>query len=130
MLNSNTIIIQNNMKTIDIAEILSPDLKSRMRARDLKDYVDNSQDSEIKLDFQKVNFATRSFIDEFYNLFLKDPSSLSYSLEIINVPEDINIMLETVSRTQVRTNVIPSKSEEISFDDVDELIKYLSTCGI
>ena len=101
----------NNVKTIDITELLTPDLKSRLRARDLKDYVDNKQDSEIKLDFQKVNFATRSFIDEFYNLFLKDPSSLSYSLKIINVPEDINIMLETVSRTQVRTNVIPSKSE-------------------
>ncbi len=120
----------NNVKTIDITELLTPDLKSRLRARDLKDYVDNIQDSEIKLDFQKVNFATRSFIDEFYNLFLKDPSSLSYSLKIINVPEDINIMLETVSRTQVRTNVIPSKSEEKSFDDVDELIKYLSTCSI
>lgn len=67
----------NNVKTIDITELLTPDLKSRLRARDLKDYVDNKQDSEIKLDFQKVNFATRSFIDEFYNLFLKDPSSLS-----------------------------------------------------
>lgn len=118
------------MKTIDITEILSQDLKSRMRAKDLKDYVDNIQEKEIKLDFQKVNFATRSFIDEFYNLFLKDPSSLSYSLEIINLPADINIMLESVSRTQVRTNVIPSKTEEISFDDVNELIKYLSTCGI
>ena len=118
------------MKTIDITEILSPDLKSRMRARDLKEYIDNSQENKIKLDFQKVNFATRSFIDEFYNLFLKDPSTLSYSIEIKNVPEDIKIMLETVSRTQVRTNVIPSKSEEISFNDVDELIKYLSTCSI
>ena len=118
------------MRTIDITEILSQDLKSRMRAKDLKDYVDNIQENEIKLDFQKVNFATRSFIDEFYNLFLKDPSSLSYSLEIINVPADINKMIETVSRTQVRKSVLPSKSEEIYFDDVDELINYLTTCGI
>ena len=118
------------MKTIDITEILSQDLKSRMRAKDLKDYVDNIQENEIKLDFQKVNFATRSFIDEFYNLFLKNPSSLSYSLVITNVPEDINKMIEAVSRTQIRTNVIPSKTEEITFNDVDELIKYLSTCGI
>jgi len=55
----------NNVKTIDITELLTPDLKSRLRARDLKDYVDNKQDSEIKLDFQKVNFATRSFIISF-----------------------------------------------------------------
>ena len=116
------------MRTIDITEILSQDLKSRMRAKDLKEYVDNIQENEVKLDFQKVNFATRSFIDEFYNLFLKDPSSLSYSLEIENMPEDIKVMLETVSKTQVRTNVIPSKSEEIYFNDVDDFIKYLSTC--
>lgn len=116
------------MRTIDITEILSQDLKSRMRAKDLKEYVDNIQENEVKLDFQKVNFATRSFIDEFYNLFLKDPSSLSYSLEIENVPEDIMVMLETVSKTQVRTNVIPPKSEEIYFNDVDDFIKYLSTC--
>ena len=118
------------MKTIDIAQIFSPDLKSRMRAQDLKLLIENSEEKEIVLDFQGVKFATRSFIDEFYNLFLKDPSSLSYSLEIINVPADINIMLETVSRTQVRTNVIPSKSEERSFDDVDELIKYLKSESI
>ena len=116
------------MRTIDITEILSQDLKSRMRAKDLKEYVDNIQENEVKLDFQKVNFATRSFIDEFYNLFLKDPSSLSYSLEIENVPEDIKVMLETVSKTQVRTNVILSKSEEIYLNDVDDFIKYLSTC--
>ena len=57
------------MKTIDIAAILSPDLKSRMRAQDLKQYIENSEADAVEFDFQNVNFATRSFIDEFYNLF-------------------------------------------------------------
>ena len=118
------------MNTIDIAEFLSPDLKSRMWARDLKDYIDNSEDKEIVLDFRHVNFATRGFIDEFYNLFLKNPSALSYHLEITNVPEDIKAMLDAVSRTQVHTSVIPTDSEEISFKDVDELIRYLCTADI
>ena len=61
------------MKTIDIAAILSPDLKSRMRAQDLKQYIENSEADAVELDFQNVKFATRSFIDEFYNLFLKTP---------------------------------------------------------
>ena len=51
------------MKSIDIAQILSPDLKSRMRAQDLKLLIENSEEKEVVLDFQGVKFATRSFID-------------------------------------------------------------------
>ena len=58
------------MKKIDIAAILSPDLKSRMRAKDLKALIENSGADVVEMDFQGVKFATRSFIDEFYNLFL------------------------------------------------------------
>lgn len=70
------------MKTIDIANILTPDLKSRMRAQDLK---------------------------------------------LINVPSDIKAMLDAVSRTQVRANVIPSQSQEVSFKNVKEFLNYFST---
>jgi len=37
------------------------------------------------VDFKDIKFATRSFIDEFYNLFLKDASSLPFKVEITNV---------------------------------------------
>lgn len=70
------------MKTIDLADILTPDLKSRMRAQDLK---------------------------------------------LINVPSDIKAMLDAVSRTQVRANVIPSQSQEVSFKNVKEFLNYFST---
>ena len=62
-------IISNNMKTIDVEQILSPDLKSRMRAQDLRQLIVNSETDAVELDFRGVKFATRSFIDEFYNLF-------------------------------------------------------------
>ena len=71
------------MKTIDIAQILSPDLKSRMRAQDLRLYIQNSGEDAVVLDFRNVKFATRSFIDEFYNLFLRTPDANSFSVEII-----------------------------------------------
>ena len=90
------------MKTIDIAQILSPDLKSRMRAQDLKLLIENSEEKEVVLDFQGVKFATRSFIDEFYNLFLKSPTTNDFQVELTNVPEDIKTILDAVSRTQVR----------------------------
>ncbi len=115
------------MKTIDIADILSPDLKSRMRAQDLKLLIENTGDDTVQMDFQGVKFATRSFIDEFYNLFLKAPEINSFSVELINVPSDIKAMLDSVSRTQVRASVIPSESQEISFKDVKEFMNYFKS---
>ena len=117
----------NNMKKIDIAAILSPDLKSRMRAQDLKALIENSGADVVEMDFQGVKFATRSFIDEFYNLFLKTPEANTFRVELINVPSDIKAMLDSVSRTQVRAKVIPSQSQEVAFKDVKEFLNYFST---
>ena len=97
------------MKTIDLAQILSPDLKSRVRAQDLKLLMENSGEESFVLDFSNVKFATRSFMDEFYNLFLKTPDANSFDVQMTNVPEDIKAILDAVSRTQVNVTVIPSK---------------------
>lgn len=118
------------MKTIDITEILSPDLKSRMRAKDLELYIRNCDEDSVTIDFSNVKFATRSFIDEFYNLFMKNPAQLPYHVEITNVPEDINTILEAVSRTQTRAKTIPSHTPEHSFKDVNELIQFLSSVAL
>lgn len=118
------------MKTIDITQILSQDLKSRMRAKDLDLFIRNSGEEAVVLDFCNVKFATRSFIDEFYNLFLKNPDSLPYRVEITNLPEDINTILETVSRTQTRAKVIPSHTPERSFKDVNDLLNFLSSVAL
>lgn len=114
------------MKTIDIAQILSPDLKSRMRAQDLKLFIENSGASFIGLDFSNVRFATRSFIDEFFNLFLRDSSSNKFKVEILNLPEDLKVMLDAVSKTQVKATTIASNIPEKSFVDVEDLLQYLS----
>ena len=115
------------MKTIDIASILSPDLKSRMRAQDLKTLIENSGADTVEIDFQGVKFATRSFIDEFYNLFMKNPTANTFRVELTNVPADIKAMLDAVSRTQVRIKVIPSESQQVSFKDVKDFMNYFST---
>lgn len=115
------------MKKIDIAAILSPDLKSRMRAQDLKALIENSGADAVEMDFRGVKFATRSFIDEFYNLFLKTPDANPFLVELNNVPSDIKTMLDSVSRTQVRVKVIPSQFQEVAFKDVKEFLNYFST---
>lgn len=121
-----TLIILSNMKTIDIAQILSPDLKSRMRAQDLKLLIENSNTDAVEIDFQGVKFATRSFIDEFYNLFMKTPDTNTFRVELTNVPTDIKAMLDAVSRTQVRAKVIPSHSQEVAFKNVTDFLNYFS----
>ena len=118
------------MKTIDITQILSSDLKSRLRAHDLELFIRNSGEDTVVLDFGHVKFATRSFIDEFYNLFLKTPSVHPFKVEITNVPEDINTMLEAVSQTKTRAKTVSSHIPEKHFQNVDELLEYLKTAPL
>ena len=92
--------------------------------------IENSKAYSVVIDFHGVKFATRSFIDEFYNVFLKTPGSLPFKVEITNVPEDINMMLESVSHTQTRAKTIPAHTPERSFRTADELIRYLSSANI
>jgi hypothetical protein len=115
------------MKKIDIAAIISPDLKSRMRAQDLKTLTENSVADAVEMDIHGVKFATRSFIDEFYNLFLKTPEANTFRVELVNVTSDVKAMLDAVSRTQVRAKVIPSQSQEVAFKDVKDFLNYFST---
>lgn len=115
------------MITIDITEILSQDLKSRSRASDLLLYVRNCNESEVMIDFQNVKFATRSFIDEFYNLFIKTSSSLPFRVEIENVPEDIQAILTAVSNTQTRAKTIQPSSRVRRFQNVEELLNYMNS---
>ncbi len=115
------------MKTIDITKVLSRDLKSRYSANDLRLFIENCNEPEVIIDFANVEFATRSFIDEFYNIFLKDASSLPFKVEITNVPEDIQAIITSVSKTQTKVKTIRPTSEVQNFESVDEMLKYLST---
>jgi hypothetical protein len=123
-------MIYEDIKTIDITQILSPDLKSRTRVHDLDLFIRNCGEEDVVLDFSKVQFATRSCIDEFYNLFLKNSDELPYRVKITNMPEDINTILETVSHTQSGVKVIPSHIPERKFRDVKELLQFLSSVAL
>ncbi len=79
------------------------------------------------MDFKGAKFATRSFIYDFYNLFLKTPDANTFRVELTNVPSDIKAMQGAVSRKQIRVNVIPSQSQEVAFKDVNDLLDYFNT---
>lgn len=87
------------MKTIiEITTILSADLKSRYAVSDLLLYIKNTGSKHVVVDFTNVKFATRSFVDEYYNIIMKNESSIK--IETINIPEDIQIIFDVVKRTQ------------------------------
>ena len=118
------------MRTIDITQVLSPDLKSRVRVHDLKLFIENSGDKEIVLDFSHVKFATRSFMDEFYNVFMKDVEANPFMVTLASIPEDINLILESVSKTQTKAKVIQTTTRTTSFSSLEEAIHFLKSFAL
>ena len=117
------------MKTINIAEILSPDLGFRALARGFRQFVDENYEVEevVTIDFSGVQFASRAFMDEFYNLFLSPyaASSCPVKVEVVNLPADIAALLEAVVRTntqsRVHSVVTESEASVIKFKSVEEM---------
>ena len=95
------------MKTINIAEILSPDLGFRAQARGFRQFVEENDTTDaVTVDFSGVQFASRAFMDEFYNLFLSPSAEAScqVKVEVVNLPADIAALLEAVVRTNTRNS--------------------------
>ena len=118
------------MATIDITSLLSPDLKSRTAVSDLLLYVKSLRDENVQIDFSKVQFATRSFMDEYYNTFVNDRGKLDgIKVESVNLPDDIKYMLNVVSQTQTGKKIYedPENTVVRRFDTVKELTDYLRT---
>lgn len=80
--------------TINISTLLKPDLMSRFAVADLLLYIHNTGSESVVVDFAGVKFATRSFVDEYYNLIMKNQSSIK--IETINIPEDIQVIFDVV----------------------------------
>ena len=100
------------MKTINIAEILSPDLSFRDQARGLRRFVnENYAGEELTVDFSGVRFSSRAFMDEFYNIFLSPSIPPEKRSEVTNLSEDLSKMLSAVTRTNT------SPRQKIAFGD-------------
>lgn len=118
-----------NTTVLDITLILSQDLKSRSAVKDLLLYIKNLEVKAIKIDFANVQFATRSFIDEYYNQFIKNTSALK--IETINISDDIQALFKAVSQTQNGERKMTISSSSVSsFNTVTDLNSYLSTLTI
>lgn len=119
------------MKTINIAERLSPDLSFRAQARGFQPFVEaNDATDAVTIDFSGVQFASRAFPDEFYNHFLS-PSGADFSpvkVEAVNLPASVAAMLEAVVRSNTQPRVHSAGPEPeastIKFQSVEEMMNY------
>ena len=62
--------------------------------------------------------------------FFKDPKKNTFSVELTNIPEDINIMLESVSKTQTKAKVIKTTSRTTVFKSLEEAIRFLRSFAL
>lgn len=114
------------MKTnIDITTILSQDLKSRLAVNDLRLYIENTGSESVVIDFAGVKFATRSFVDEYYNVIMKNQSSIK--IETINIPEDIQTIFDVVQRTQHKEKGIKLDATVVKCKTFADLQRVFST---
>ena len=119
------------MKTINIAELLSPDLSFRAQARGFRQLVEeNDETGGVTIDFSGVQFASMAFLDEFYNLFLS-PSGTDSSpvkVEAVNLPASVAAMLEAVVRSNTQPRVHPAGPESeaslVEFKSVEEMMDF------
>jgi anti-anti-sigma regulatory factor len=79
----------------------------------------------VVLDFANVKFVTRSFIDEFYNVFLKNSSS-NIKVTLANVSEDIQMVFDAVGQTQNKEKRVNEKSSVVKLSNFEQVSNYLS----
>ena len=120
------------MKTIiiDITSFTGHDLKSRAAVRHFRDILFNQQKENIKIDFRNVKFASRSFMDEFYNVFLLNSGN---NIKLLNISPEIQAMLDAVKATQHRTKHFSSSinaGKVVRFRTIKEVNKYLNTLSV
>ena len=119
-----------NKAIIDISEITSPDLRSRLIVRDFDLYIQNLNISDVIVDFSKVKFATRSFIDEFYNVFIKAGAN-KVNVKLENVSPDLQAIFEAVKLTQTRPKSKGNNTGSVVYlDSMEEVKEFFNTLAL
>jgi len=119
------------METIHILGLIGSELMSRPLARDLLAYVRNTAATEVCLDFSGVEFATHSFMDEFYVAFFKS-SYASPKVTVKNMSPALDRMLQAVKATnQPRgEKVVLGNAEVFHATSADEMDRFFARFAI
>lgn len=86
-------------RIINLSEFFkSSSLISRQAARELFDVISRMPEEVVVLDFLAINFATRSFFDEF-NSKMSQLKLLGKQVEFVNLNENVQNLFAVVVRT-------------------------------
>lgn len=110
---------------ISVSEQISRLLNTREAVSILLDVVRDSKCSVIELDFTSVEFMSRSFADQFHKDKISLQNELNISIDIVNANEEIIHILQTVSRTQVKSNREFEEVQIFKFSNTQMLSDYL-----
>lgn len=109
-------------KVIKIADLIGTDVRSRSNAGIIQAEIDGEVD-EVTIDFSKVTFVSRSFVDELCNIMEK-----CNNVKLGNMTSFIQSMIEVVKKGRSQKRVRNNDNSEIKeFDDIDSLSSFLST---
>lgn len=109
------------VKVIKISELISTDIRSRANANIIRSVVDGFE-GKVVLDFNGVDFISRSFTDELYNV-LEEQQNISLE----NTSEMVKAMLDAVGSSRKNKRNINSYSDVKEFDNFAELSSFLAT---
>lgn len=112
-------------KKIEIATLISTDVRSRSNANKIRDEIAGTS-KDVILDFSGVVFISRSFTDELFSLIEYFESN---KVDIINASCVVRSMMDAVKNGRNKTRVRPkSDSSDIKeFKDIESLSAFLST---
>lgn len=110
---------------ISVSEQIGKLLNTREAATMLLDVVRESKCSVIELDFTSVEFMSRSFADQFHKDKIELQNKLNVSIDIVNANEEIINILQTVSRTQVKSNREFEEVQIFKFSNTQLISDYL-----
>lgn len=110
-------------KIIKIAELIGVDIRSRQNADHIRNSIDNFS-GVVELDFDGVEFISRSFADEVYTLVKENNDNVVLK----NMEGIIGSMMSVVSESRTHKRVRKTKNANMKeFSDMESLSAYLST---
>jgi len=101
--------IYNEME-FDIGDHLSEDLATRNGASRFFEFIESSRADMVVINFEKVQSITRSFADE----YIKCKRASSMTIREENVPTNVRKMLEIVSASVEKKQVVNIEELNIS----------------
>lgn len=87
--------LNNNQKKIQLVKVISKNLLFRGSADELFNQIDNSDMSEIIIDFRQIQSITRSFAQQ----YLKNKEQSKKKILDVNIAPTIKKMFELIGKT-------------------------------